>query len=74
MRAGDEKRTRTIASGSAAVTAARGADLASLAIPSDRGCPSSPWLMAANGPAIMGRRGVVRGALGSTPPPSPASQ
>ena len=33
--AGDENRTRTISLGSAAVTAARGADLASVAVPSD---------------------------------------
>jgi hypothetical protein len=33
--AGDENRTRTISLGSAAVTATRGADLASLAVPSD---------------------------------------
>src|ERR1039457_1011579 len=37
MRAGDENRTRTISLGSAAVTAARGADLASLADPSGPG-------------------------------------
>jgi hypothetical protein len=37
--AGDENRTRTISLGSSAVTAPRGADLAFLAVPSDRGCP-----------------------------------
>ena len=35
--AGDENRNRTISLGSAAVTAARGADQASLVVPSDRG-------------------------------------
>ena len=35
--AGDENRTRTISLGSVAVTAARGADLALLAVRSDRG-------------------------------------
>ena len=35
--AGDENRTRTISLGSASVTAARGADLAFLAVLSDRG-------------------------------------
>ncbi len=35
--AGDENRTRTISLGSAAVTAVRSADLASLAAPSDPG-------------------------------------
>jgi hypothetical protein len=35
--AGDENRTRTISLGSSAVTAARGADQASLAVLSDRG-------------------------------------
>ena len=34
---GDENRTRTISLGSGAVTAARGPDLASLAVMSDRG-------------------------------------
>ncbi len=46
MRAGDENRPRTISLGSSAITAARGAELAFLAVPSDRGCPSLPWLMA----------------------------
>jgi len=44
--AGDENRTRTISLGSSAVTAARGADQVSLAVPSDVTDPSSPWLMA----------------------------
>ena len=35
--AGDENRTRTISLGSSAVAAARGADQASLAVPSDPG-------------------------------------
>jgi len=35
--AGDENRTRTISLGSGAVTAARGAEQASLAVMSDRG-------------------------------------
>ena len=35
--AADENRTRTISLGSSAVTAARGADQASLAVPSDPG-------------------------------------
>jgi hypothetical protein len=45
-------RIRTISLGSAAVTAARGADLASLAVLSDRSCP---LITMANG-ALMARR------------------
>ncbi len=49
VRAGDENRTRTISLGSAAATAARGADLASLAVLSDRSCP---LITLANGPLM----------------------
>jgi hypothetical protein len=50
--AGDENRTRTISLGSGPVTAARGADQASLAVPSDPGCP---LVTLANG-TLMARR------------------
>src|SRR5216683_2232966 len=50
--AGDENRTRTISLGSSAVTAARGADQASLAVPSDPGCS---LVTLANG-TLMARR------------------
>ena len=54
--AGDENRTRTISLGSAAVTAARDADLVFLAAVSDPGCP---LVTLVNGPLMARRRGHI---------------
>jgi hypothetical protein len=68
--AGDENRTRTISLGSSAVTAARGADQASLAVPSDRGWPLvtlvNGTLMARRSCAVLPHPGSPGPALVST--------
>jgi hypothetical protein len=62
--AGDENRTRTISLGSGAITAARGADLAYLQVPSDRGCPLvtlvNGTLMARPSRADLAQSGLLR--------------
>ena len=67
--AGDENRTRTISLGSAAVTAARGVDQASLAVPSDPGCP---LITLANGP-LMAQRSLAARSWTGRSGPSPAA-
>jgi hypothetical protein len=73
--AGDENRTRTISLGSSAVTAARDADLVTVAVPSDRGCP---LVTLVNSP-LMARRSwadaaLFRAFLRPARPSSPASE
>ena len=63
--AGDENRTRTISLGSSAVTAARCAEQASLAVPSD---PGWPLVTPANG-TLMARRPFKPSVVTTNPAP-----
>ena len=68
--AGDENRTRTISLGSAAVTAARGADRVAVPVPSDRGCP---LVTLVNGPLMARPPCADLGDAEGSVPASPRS-